>query len=57
MAARVLTYELGLLRYGDSMLEKLMKFKKMIVKQSLSLIYGEQVFSDAVKNGTIFSSK
>ena len=56
MAARVLTYELGLPSYGNSKLEKSMQFKKTIVKQSLSLVYGKQVFSDAVKNGTIFSS-
>ena len=48
MAARVLTYELGLPSYGDSKLEIKKKFKK----QSLSLVYGERDFSDTAKNGS-----
>ena len=44
MAARVLTYELGLPSYGNSKLEKRKKFKKTIVEQSLSLFYDEQDF-------------
>ena len=54
MAARVLTYELGSPSYGDSKLENWKKAKKTIVQQSLSLVYGKRVFSDAAKNGTIF---
>ena len=50
MAARGLTYELGLLSYGDS---KLKKWKNCTTKQSSSL---KQVFSDVAKNGAIFSS-
>ena len=56
MAAKVLTYKLGSLSYGDSKLENWKKMKKTIVKQSLSLVCGERVFSDATKNGTISSS-
>ena len=56
MAARVLTNKLGSPSYGNSKLKKREKFKKTIVYQSLSQFYGEQDFSDMVKNGTIFSS-
>ena len=48
MVARVLTYELGSLSYGDSKLENWKKIKKMIVQQSLNKVYGERGFSDAV---------
>ena len=54
MAARLLKYELVLLSYGDLKLEKWKNFKKKIVQPSSSLVYGERVFSDVVKNGTIF---
>ena len=53
MAARVLTYKLGLSSYGDSKLKERKNFTKKIVQQSLSLVYGRQVFSDAAKIGTI----
>ena len=44
MAATVLTYELGSQSYGDSKLKKWKKFKKTIIQQSLSLIYGKTGF-------------
>ena len=56
MAPRVLTYKLGLPRYGDSKLEKCKNFTKKIVLKILSLVNGKRVFLDAAKNDTIFSS-
>ena len=53
MAARVLTYKLVSSSYGDSKLKEWKNFTKKIVQQSLSPVYGRQVFSDAVKVGTI----
>ena len=50
MVARVLTDELG--SYDDSELKKWINLIKRIV---LSLVYGQRVFLDAMKNGTIFS--
>ena len=47
MAARVLTYKLGLPSYAQKV-EKLQEV-------CLAMVYGEWVFSDAAKNGTIFS--
>ena len=55
MIAIKYSYELRLLSYGDS---KLAKWKIKIKKagfHSFSLVYGEQIFSDAAKNGTIFN--
>ena len=40
MAAKVLTYELGLPSYGNSKLEKWKKFKKTIIQISLNLQIG-----------------
>ena len=53
MVARDLFYELGSLGYGISKLAKWkIKIKKRFFSQSSSLVYDEQVFSDAAKNGT-----
>ena len=52
MVAKILTYELESPSYGDSKLEKWKNFTKKIVYPSSNLVYGEQVFTDAVKNGS-----
>ena len=56
MVARLLTYELGSLSYGNSKLLEKKITKRTVVKQSLSLVYSKWVFSDAVINGTVFSN-
>ena len=53
--ARVLFYAQGLPSYSDSKGAKLKTMAKKIVLPSLRLIYGNWVFSDIAKNGTIFS--
>ena len=55
MVARVLLYAQGLLSYGNLRCAKLKIITKKIVLPSLRLVYGNRFFSDAAKNGTIFS--
>ena len=55
MVSKNLLYAQGLPSFGDSEGTKLKKFMKKMVYPSLRLVYGNQVFSDATKNGTIFS--
>ena len=53
MATRDLSYKLGLLSYGDSKLAKWKITIKKMGSSSSNLVYGEQVFSDVAKNGTM----
>ena len=56
METRGLFYEQGSASYGHSELAKQKTMIKKMVFHSSSLVYGEQDFLDAAKNGIIFSN-
>ena len=55
MAARVLFYAQGSPSYDDSKGAKLKIMARKIILPSLRLVYGDLLFLDMAKNGTIFS--